>query len=58
MGGAGALRPSQWQSIIFIVVAVAIVVYYRIRKYPTFVTYNLHESRNKKRIVSKKEDNE
>jgi len=55
VGGSGALRPSQWQSIIFILVAVAIVVYYKIRKYPTFVTYDLHETRNKKRIVAKKE---
>jgi phosphatidylglycerol:prolipoprotein diacylglycerol transferase len=54
-GGAGAISPSQWHSMIFILVAVAIVVYFRIRKYPTFVTYDLHESTNKKRIVEKKD---
>lgn len=52
-GGAGALQPSQWQSIVFILVAVAIVIAYRIFKFPTFVTYDLHETRKKKRIVKK-----
>ena len=33
-GGTAGLTPSQWQSFIFIGIAVALIIVYKIKKYP------------------------